>query len=103
MSVWNEFAALIGVAPRHAEDALHSERAARASLSRRGLFGASAALAAGVAFGFPATSAEAGLGFVYRGVVMYHNGEWYDVFQGRIGPHDTIYFDTDGLVIQVGI
>ncbi len=53
MSIWNEFAKLVGVAPRHAEDALHSERAAKATLSRRGMFGASAALAAGVAFGFP--------------------------------------------------
>lgn len=53
MSVWQDFASLIGVAPRHAEDALHSERCAKATLSRRGMFGASAALAAGVAFGFP--------------------------------------------------
>ena len=63
MSIFSEFAQLIGVAPRHAEDALHSERCARATLaarapgqalSRRGLFGAAAALAAGTAFGFPA-------------------------------------------------
>lgn len=52
MSIWNDFASLIGVAPRHAEDALYSERAARATLSRRSMLSASAALATGVAFGF---------------------------------------------------
>lgn len=56
MSVWNDFASLIGVAPRHAEAALYSERAAKATLSRRAMFGASAALAAGVAFGFPTSA-----------------------------------------------
>lgn len=53
MSIWSDFSKLVGVSPRHAEDALYSERAARATLSRRGMLGASAALAAGVAFGFP--------------------------------------------------
>jgi hypothetical protein len=52
VNIWNEFSKLIGVSPQHAEDALYSERAARATLSRRGMFGASAALAAGMAFGF---------------------------------------------------
>jgi hypothetical protein len=53
VSVWEDFASLIGVPKRHAEAALYSERAAKATLSRRAMFGASAALAAGVAFGFP--------------------------------------------------
>ncbi len=52
MSIWHDFASLIGVAPRHAEAALYSERAARATLSRRSLLSASAALATGIAFGF---------------------------------------------------
>lgn len=40
-------ARLLGVPTRLAEDALHSERAARAVLSRRNLFAAGAAMAAG--------------------------------------------------------
>jgi hypothetical protein len=38
---------MLGVAPRLAEDALHSEGAARAALSRRNLFAAGAAMATG--------------------------------------------------------
>lgn len=45
-------ARLLGVKRHQAEDALHSERAARAVLSRRELFAASGALAAGTAFSF---------------------------------------------------
>jgi hypothetical protein len=47
MSALFRFAQLLGVQPHQAEDALHSERAARAVLSRRSLFAAGAALAAG--------------------------------------------------------
>jgi hypothetical protein len=43
---------MLGVKQRDAEDALHSERAARAVLSRRDLFAASGALALGTAFSF---------------------------------------------------
>jgi hypothetical protein len=46
-------ARMLGVAPRHAEDALHSERAARAVLTRRNLFAAGAALASGAVFSIP--------------------------------------------------
>lgn len=47
MQALHTFAALLGL-PRHlAEDALYSERAARALLSRRGLFIGTAALACG--------------------------------------------------------
>jgi len=45
-------AKLLGVKRHQAEDALHSERAARAVLSRRELFAASGALAAGAVFSF---------------------------------------------------
>ena len=41
---------MLGIAEHQAEDALHSERAARAVLSRRSFFAAGAALAAGTAF-----------------------------------------------------
>lgn len=47
MSALLRFAKLLGVQPHQAEDALHSESAARAVLSRRNLFAAGAALAAG--------------------------------------------------------
>jgi hypothetical protein len=47
-------AKLLGVRRHLAEDALHSERAARAVLSRRELFVASGALAAGSVFSFSA-------------------------------------------------
>lgn len=68
MNIWNEFAELIGVSKPHAEAALYSERAARATLSRRGMFGASAALATGIAFGFPAIAASKRLVFLGPGI-----------------------------------
>lgn len=49
MSALRTLASMLGVAPRLAEDALHSESAARAVLSRRNLFAAGAALAVGSA------------------------------------------------------
>lgn len=47
MSALLTLSRMLGLPARHAEHALYSERAARASLSRRGLFAAGAALAAG--------------------------------------------------------
>jgi hypothetical protein len=47
MSALSNLAKMLGVPAHQAEDALHSERAARAVLSRRSLFAAGAALAAG--------------------------------------------------------
>jgi hypothetical protein len=44
------FAKLLGLPARLAEDALHSERAARAVLTRRNLFAAAGAMAAGSVF-----------------------------------------------------
>lgn len=41
---------MLGIAEHQAEDALRSERAARAVLTRRSFFAAGAALAAGTAF-----------------------------------------------------
>lgn len=52
MSALDSLAKLIGVRRHQAEDALYSERAARAVLSRRDLFAAGGALAAGSAFSF---------------------------------------------------
>jgi hypothetical protein len=44
---------MLGVPQHQAEDALHSERAARAVISRRNLFAAGGALAAGAVWSFP--------------------------------------------------
>ncbi len=80
-------ARMLGVPAHQAEDALHSESAARAVLSRRNLFAAGAALAAGsVLVGGPLPlhvfhADEAW--FVahswadFREVLMQHN-DWYD-------------------------
>ena len=58
MTSLSRFARLLGLPAHQAEDALHSERAARAVLSRRSFFAASGAMAAGTgfAFGAPASS-----------------------------------------------
>ncbi len=55
MSALARFAKLLGLPSHQAEDAMHSERAARAVLSRRSFFAASGALAAASAFSFAAT------------------------------------------------
>lgn len=52
-------ARMLGIKPELAEDALHSERAARAVLTRRNLFAASGALAAGSVFSFGAAAESA--------------------------------------------
>lgn len=52
MKALQRFATMLGIGEHQAEDALHSERAARAVLSRRNLFAAGAAMAAGSAFSF---------------------------------------------------
>lgn len=54
MSALQKFARMLGLGDDQAEDALRSESAARAVLSRRNLFAAGAALAAGSAFSFAA-------------------------------------------------
>lgn len=54
MSILSTFSRLVGVPDRFAEDALHSERAARHTLSRRGMMGALAAMAAGSVMPLPA-------------------------------------------------
>lgn len=51
-SALQRFAQMLGLAPSAAEDALHSERAARAVLSRRDLLAASGALAGASLFSF---------------------------------------------------
>ncbi len=47
-------AKMLGLSPEHAEASMHSERAARAVLTRRNLFAAGAALATGSVFSFGA-------------------------------------------------
>jgi hypothetical protein len=54
MTALATFAKMLGINPRIAEDALHSDRAARVALSRRNLFAAAGAMATGTAFGFAA-------------------------------------------------
>ena len=53
MSALDALARLLGVRPDLAEDVLHSERAARAVLTRRSLFAAAGAMAPSAAFSFP--------------------------------------------------
>jgi hypothetical protein len=50
MSALRKLAKMLGVGEHQAEDAMHSERAAKASLSRRNLLAAAGALAAGTVF-----------------------------------------------------
>lgn len=50
MSALQKLARMLGVGEHQAEDAMHSERAAKAALSRRNLFAAAGALAAGTVF-----------------------------------------------------
>jgi hypothetical protein len=52
VSFLDRFARLLGLPPEDAEDALHSDRAARAVLTRRSFFAAAGAMAAGTAFSF---------------------------------------------------
>ncbi len=52
MTALYRFARLLGIPSHQAEDALHSERAARHVLSRRSFFGVSAAMVAGAGFSF---------------------------------------------------
>ncbi len=49
----NTLARMLGLSPTDAEASMHSERAARAVLTRRNLFAAGAAMATGAAFSFP--------------------------------------------------
>lgn len=53
MTPLSRFAKLLGLPHHQAEDALHSERAARAVLTRRSFFAAGGAMAASLAFSFP--------------------------------------------------
>jgi hypothetical protein len=50
MRALHRFASLLGLPVHQAEDALYSDRAAKAVLSRRNFFAASGALAAGTVF-----------------------------------------------------
>lgn len=50
MSALQKLAKMLGVGEHQVEDAMHSERAAKAALSRRNLFAAAGALAAGTVF-----------------------------------------------------
>lgn len=63
-------ARMLGVHRSLAEDALHSERAAKAVLSRRSLFAAGAAMATGSVFSF-GTPAKV---FTWRSLKVYFNG-----------------------------
>jgi hypothetical protein len=50
VTIWQTLSSLLGVREDQAEDVLKSEASARASLSRRGLFQAAGAVAAGTLF-----------------------------------------------------
>lgn len=73
------FASLVGVGPSNADDALRSERSAKAVLSRRNLFAAAGAMAAGTAFGFPDPSAAVR---TFRHVSFVIKGQLYGEADG---------------------
>lgn len=76
MTILSAFARIIGVPTRLAEDALHSERAARHTLSRRGMMGALAAMAAGSVMPLPVMpAATSGSMTLVNGVVY----SWSDI------------------------
>ena len=54
MSALAKLATMLGIGAHQAEDSMHSERAARAVLTRRNLFAAGAAMASGAVFSFGA-------------------------------------------------
>lgn len=74
MSALLQLATMLGVAPRLAEDALHSESAARAVLSRRNLFVAGAALAVGSSL----TGGPLPLQVFHDGCTWYAAHSWAD-------------------------
>ena len=91
MTMLETFSRLVGVERHNAEDALRSERAGKAVLSRRGFFAAGAALAAGVAFsegGLPAQALRARV-----------HVPFYDTLV-RMGALPLIF---PGLVLSVGL
>lgn len=104
LTILATFARLIGVPTRLAEDALHSERAARHTLSRRGMMGALAAMAAGSVVSLPAMPREwdgysitlvNGAAYSWESVKVYIGGVWfadvtcieYDGPEADIGCH----------------
>ena len=79
MTALTRFARLLGLPDHQAEDALHSERAARHVLTRRSFFGVSAAMAAGTVFGFVKPVARerriAGESYSWDNIKIMLNGE----------------------------
>lgn len=71
-----QLAKLLGLTPEHAEASMHSERAARAVLSRRNLFAAGAALATGAVFSFGAAEPE---GFWIQNTMLMAPPSWKDI------------------------
>jgi len=78
----SRFARLLGLPAHQAEDALHSERAASAVLSRRSLFAASGAMAAGSCFSFGAPALAQSF------MVLRDCGEWADF---------RVFYEPDGI------
>mgnify|MGYP001617055425 CR=1 FL=1 len=86
----DRFAKLLGIRPDQAEDALHSERAAKHVVSRRSFLGVGAALATGAIFSFGAGGEVA-----ERAITVARPGSMLTSFDkllkgiysdGRIGP-----------------
>lgn len=118
MSALTTLAKMLGVAPRLAEDALHSESAARAVLSRRNLFAAGAALAVGsVLVGGPiplyvfsndyewyvAANLDEAYGHRedWNGTVREDDNEGSELVQLSPRHHISIYVDPDGYIAPV--
>jgi hypothetical protein len=71
-----QLAKMLGLSRDHAEASMHSERAARAVLTRRNLFAAGGALASGAAFSFAAAEPA---GFWVQNIAILSFGEWTDI------------------------
>jgi hypothetical protein len=69
MTALSTLARLLGLPVRLAEDALHSERAARLALSRRSLFLGAGAMATGSVFSFAPTRRD------YAALRVFYNGK----------------------------
>lgn len=82
MTSLSRFARLLGLPAHQAEDALHSERAARAVLTRRSFFAASGAMAAGSCFSFGREAARVALVWIEIDAIEVEVGH-YPIFAPR--------------------
>ena len=96
MTALATLARMLGVRRDLAEDALHSERAAKAVLSRRNLFAAGAAMATGSVFSFAAPARLIPWGALrvyYNGVLIPATVTSYNVTVSHGGRSEVFSLD----------